>query len=102
MSQNLHGLSELSDRIAALRATLAEKETFAGFERVGTAPPESAEELSERVERLFHVLPEDENSTWSTMRHEFQRDLKALETDVDHWMRYIDNHYRDQQGAGQD
>ena len=84
-------LSDLSRRIGALIESLGEKLTQ--FASAGSMPDDHAEkarEMHAKAETIQAKLPEGEG-----VAGEIERDLHALEQDFDHWVRYLDAHYKD-------
>ena len=84
-------LSELSQRIGILTESLGEK--LKQFASAGSMPDDHAEkakEMNAKAETLQAKLPEGESEAG-----EIERDLHALEQDFDHWVRYLDAHYKD-------
>ena len=84
-------LSDLSQRIGVLMESLGEK--LRQFASAGTMPDDHAEKAKEmhaKAETIRAKLPEGEG-----VAGEIERDLHALEQDFDHWVRYLDAHYKD-------
>lgn len=89
---------ELSDhhkRLDALERRLAEKE--AEIAKMGTIPPHQRKRIDElyaKARASRQRLRGSEESTWSSMRHEFEADWEALSAGFRHWLKLVDEEYR--------
>jgi predicted nucleic acid-binding Zn-ribbon protein len=89
-------ISELRQRLDAIEKRLSDKDKeISRSEGLTAAQTRKIAGIRSKVSGLRKKLPEHEGSVWRTIRAEAHRDLKALENDFDHWVRYLDSHFKE-------
>ncbi|MEM5470463.1 hypothetical protein WNZ14_01885 [Hoeflea sp. AS60] len=56
---------------------------------------DKADAIRSKSGELTRKLTETDDTVWGGIKEEVNRDLHALEGDFEHWIQYLDNHYRD-------
>jgi len=89
-------ISEISQRVQAVEKRLKEKLGLV----FGTKSPASdvsgkADAIRSKSSELTRKLNQKEGTVWTRVKDELNRDLHALEGDFEHWIQYIDEHYKD-------
>jgi hypothetical protein len=89
-------ISETLQRVQAVEKQLAEK-LRSIFGANAPAPDVSgkADAIRSKSTELTRKLAEKQSSMWAGVKDEVNRDLQALEGDFEHWIRYLDEHYKD-------
>jgi hypothetical protein len=89
-------ISEIFQRVQAVEKQLSEKlGSIFGGKTPASDVSEKADAIRSKSGELTRKLAEKEGSVWSGVKDEVNRDLQALEGDLEHWIRYLDEHYKD-------
>lgn len=89
-------ISELRNRLDTIEKRLSDKDKeISRGEGLSAAQNKKIEGIRSKVSGLRNKLPEHEGSVWRSIRDEVHRDLKALENDFDHWVKYLDSHFKE-------
>lgn len=88
-------ISEAMQRVQTVETQLAEK-LRALF---GAKPPapdvsEKADAIRGKSGELTKKLAEKDGAVWTGVKDEVNRDLHALESNFNHWIQYLDEHYK--------
>jgi hypothetical protein len=89
-------ISETMQRIQAIETRLAEKLRMLFGSK--TPVPEvsaKADAIRGKSGELTKKLADKDPSVWTRIKDEVNHDLHALEGDFEHWIQYLDEHYKD-------
>ena len=89
-------ISETLQRVQTVEKQLADK-LRSIFAANAPAPDVSdkADAIRSKSTDLTRKLAEKQSSVWAGVKDEVNRDLHALEGDFEHWIQYLDEHYKD-------
>ena len=91
-----NNISEISLRVKAVETQLSDKlKTLFGEKTPTPEVSAKAEAIRGKSGELTKKLNEKESSVWTAVKDELHRDLNALEGDFEHWVKYLDAHYKD-------
>ncbi|AKI03258.1 hypothetical protein IMCC20628_04590 [Hoeflea sp. IMCC20628] len=89
-------ISEAAQRIQAIETKLAEKlRTTFGAKTPAPDVSAKADAIRGKSGELTKKLTEKEGDAWTGVQDELNRDLHALEGDFDHWVQYLDKHFKE-------
>ncbi len=89
-------ISETMQRVQAVETQLAEKlRALFGAKTPTPDVSEKADAIRGKSGELSKKLTEKETTVWAGVKDEVNRDLHALESDFEHWIQYLDKHYKD-------
>ena len=89
-------ISETAQRVQAIETQLAEKlRTIFGVKTPASDVSEKADAIRGKSGELTKKLTDNEETAWTGVKDELNRDLHALEGDFNHWVQYLDKHYKE-------
>jgi predicted carbohydrate-binding protein with CBM5 and CBM33 domain len=89
-------ISETAQRVQAVETRLAEKlRTTFGVKTPAPEVSAKADAIRGKSGELTKKLAENKGAAWAGVKDEINRDLHALEGDFDHWVQYLDKHYKE-------
>ena len=89
-------ISETLQRVQAVEKQLADKlRSIFGANAPATDVSDKDEAIRSKSTELTRKLAEKQSSVWAGVKDEVNRDLHALEGDFEHWIQYLDEHYKD-------
>jgi len=88
--------SETLQRVQAVEKQLADKlRSIFGANAPAPDVSDKADAIRSKSSELTKKLAEKQSSVWTGVKDEVNRDLHALEGDFEHWIQYLDKHYKE-------
>lgn len=88
-------ISETMKRVQAVEKQLAEKlSSIFGAKTPAPDVSDKTDAIRSKSSELKKKLTEKQSAVWTGVKEEVNRDLHALEGDFEHWIQYLDEHYK--------